>query len=393
MVEQFALEAGPFAEDPYPVFERLRREAPIFWHDGLGGYIVTRYADCRRLAEDSATFYNSPDGNPPIPYVMQLAGDNHARLRKMINPAFSPRGLSASVEPALPTIADELIAAFLPRGRAEIVADLAEPMATRVISRMLNVARGDEKWMVKTADDMLEAEANPGNATLQVDYQKNLTDLRAFFADRLADERAHPSGSLITDLIAAEAEGGKLSAEELLANTMILVVAGIETTKRLISSLVYLLAGHPDQLAELRADRSLMRPAIEEALRLHSPNQPIIRFAQKPVEVAGVTVRPGTRIYGMRGSANRDPDVWRDPDRFDIKRFLDKSLPPHLSFGWGPHMCVGAYLARRETTVAVDMLLDRTANLRLDPDQEVRYVGFRNRGPRELHVLFEALSQ
>jgi len=388
-VEQFALESGPFAEDPYPIFERLRREAPVFWHEGLQAYIVTRYADCRRIAEDAVNFYNSPDGNPPIPYVMQLAGANHARLRKLINPAFSPRGLANAVEPALVGIADEMIDRFIDRGRAELVDELAEPMATRVISLLLNVDRSREKWMVKTADEMLEAEANPANAELQKDYPEKLAALRAMFAARLAEERRSPSGNLITELVQAEQDGGKLSAEELLANTMILVVAGVETTKRLVSSLIYLLLSHPDQLRQVREDRALLKPAIEETLRLHSPNQPIMRFAQNEVEVGGLTMQPGTRLYGMRGAANRDPEVWPDPDRFDIHRFTAKGLPPHLSFGWGPHMCVGAYLSRRETTVAMDRLLDRTRDLRLDPDHEVRYIGFRNRGPKALHVLFE----
>ena len=388
-MEQFALDSGPFAENPYPIFERLRREAPVFWHEALNGYIVTRYADCRRLAGDAVNFYNSPDGNPPIPYVMQLAGDNHARLRKLIMPAFSPRSLSGAVEPALTGIAEELVGAFVDRGQAELVAELAETMATRVISKLLNVTRGRERWMVQTADDMLEAEANPSNLKLQKDYPAKVAELRAFFAERLDEERRNPSGNLITEMVEAQESGGKLSAEELLANTMILVVAGVETTKRLISSLIYLLLSHPEEMREVRQDKSLLKPAIEETLRLHSPNQPIIRFAQNEVEIGGIDIKPGTRIYGMRGSANRDPDVWTAPDRFDIRRFLEKGLPPHLSFGAGPHMCVGNYLARREAAVAVDMLLDRTTNLRLDPDSEVCFVGFRNRGPKELHVLFE----
>jgi len=390
VVEQFAIESGPFADNPYPIFERLRREAPIFWHEQLNAYIITRYEDCRRLSEDSERFYNSPDGNPAIPYLMQMAGEGHKRLRKLVNPAFSPRGLAASVEPVLPGIAGELVEQFCGNGKAEIVHDMAEPMATRVISRLLNVSRGDEKWMVKTAYDWLEAEANPSNAALQVNYKKNVSDLRNFFQERIAEERAHPSGNLISDLIAAEADGGSLSSEELLANTMALVVAGIETTTRLISNLVYLLASHPAQLQRLLDDMSLLKSAIEETLRLHSPNQPIMRYAQKEMEICGLSIKPGTRVYGMRGSANRDPDVWRDPDSFDIARFLDKGLPPHLSFGWGPHVCIGSYLARRETTVVVEHLLNRVTNLRLDPAHDVRFTGFRNRGPHELHILFDS---
>lgn len=391
-MEQFALDSGPFSEDPYPIFDRLRREAPVFWHEGLKAYVLTRYADCRRLNEDGVNFFPSPDGQPAIPYVQQVTGDRHTRLRKLVSPAFSPRALTNSVEPALGEIARDLVGRFLARGRAEIVSELAEPMATRVISTLLHVAEKDEKWMVKTADDMLEAEANPASERLQAAYPKNVADLRAFFSERLEAERKNPSGCLISDLIVAEADGEKLSAEELLANTMILVIAGIETTKRLISNVVYLLLAHPDQMRELKGDLTLLKPAIEETLRLHSPNQPIMRYAQNEVSFHGQTIAPGTRIYGMRGAANRDPEVWRDPGLFDIKRFLEKGLPPHLGFGVGPHVCVGSYVARRETTVAVETLLKRTANLRLNPDYEVCFAGFRNRGPKELQILFDAVE-
>lgn len=390
-MEQFTIETGAFSEDPYPIFETLRREAPVFWHDGLQAYILTRYDDCKRLSEDAVAFYNSPDGSPAIPYVMQVAGKHHMRLRKLLNPAFSPRGLADTIEPSLPVIANALIEAIIPRGRAEILAEVAEPMATRVISNILHIAHEDEEWMVKTAYDWLEAEANPANEALQVNYERNVADLRAFFAKRIADERANPSGSLITDLIAAEeGDEGKLTGEELLANTMALVVAGIETTSRLITNMTYLLATHPDQQEEVRQDMTLIKPAIEETLRMLSPNQPIMRYAQKDVEFRGVAMKAGTRIYGMRGAANRDPEVWDNPDTFDVRRFHNKKVPNHLSFGFGPHMCVGAHLSRRETTVVMEMLLLRTRNLRLDPEYSVEFAGFRNRGPRELHVLFDA---
>jgi len=389
-MEQFALDSGPFAKDPYPVFDRLRREAPVFWHEGLQAYVLTRYADCRRLNEDAANFYPSQDGRPPIPYVQELAGESHTRIRRMVNPAFTPRALAASVEPALPEIAEKLITPLLPRGRIEIVSEVGEAMATRVISKLLNVSKEDEKWMVKTADEMLEAKADPSNAALQSVYPAKLAALQAFFSERLRQEREAPSGTLISDLIVAAEQLQSLTEEELLANTMGIVIAGIETTKRLVSNLVYLLVSNPDQMQAVRDDLSLLRPAIEETLRIHSPNQPIIRWAQNDVEFHGVKIRAGTRVYGMRGAANRDPDAWRDPDVFNVRRFLEKGLPPHLAFGLGPHTCPGAYLARRETEILTGMLLKHTRNLRLDPGHEVVFVNFRNRGPRELHVLFDA---
>jgi cytochrome P450 len=309
-------------------------------------------------------------------------------MKKLVSPAFTARGLAAGVEPALAGIAESLWDRVRQTGAVEVVADIAEPMATRVISKLLNVAREDEKWMVKTADDMLEAEADPSNVALREAHPKNLADLRAFFAERLEDERKNPSGGFLTNLIANKVEGDSLSPEELLANTMILVIAGIETTKRLISNVLYLLVTHPPQFQELRQDSTLLKPAIEETLRFHSPNQTIMRYAQSDVEFHGVAMARGTRIYGMRGSAHRDPEVWQDPNQYDIRRFLAK-VPPHLGFGLGPHMCIGAYLARREAAVVTETVMKNTSNLRLDPAADLKFVGFRNRGPKELRLLFD----
>lgn len=390
-MEQFDLHFGAYAKNPYPFFARLREEAPIFWHEGLNAFLVSRYEDCKWVDEDTVTFFSSRDGHPPIPYVQQLDGPDHTRVRKFLNPAFSPRSLSQTVDPMLPGIANALIDRFASRGSVEAVAEFADPMATTVVSKLLNIAAVDEAWIVKFADDMLEAEANPSNKELQAKYPDVMKRLHDYVRSQVERERSEPSGSLISSMVAAASgEDVRLRDEEVLANTLGIVVAGIETTKRLISNAIFAMIHRPGALRLLLDDPDMLKPAVEETLRYHSPNQPIMRYVQKDVDLHGVHLTPGTRVYGLRSSANRDPRVWENPDTFDIHRYANgKKLPPHMSFGWGPHLCVGAYLARRETACALDAFVRRLGNLRFAPEHKIEFAGFRNRGPRELHVLFD----
>lgn len=389
-MEQFELHKGSYADNPYPFFSRLREEAPVFWHEGLNAYLVSRYEDCKWVDEDTETFLSTVDGKPKIPYVQQMDGPDHKRLRKHLTPAFSPRALAQTVAPLLPEIADELIDAFIGKGRVEIVSELADPMATKVISRLLNIPAEDEDWIVQTADDMLEAEANPTNKELQERYPEVCRKLFDYFRGQIERERKERSGSLISEMISiAEDDQERLTQDEVLANALGMVIAGVETTKRLITSAIFALIKRPEQLRLIKGDPELTKAAVEETLRYHSPNQPIMRFANKDVEIQGVRIAKGTRIYGLRSSANRDPRIWKKPDVFDLRRYVDSKLPPHMSFGWGPHLCLGAYLARQEVIAVLKAFFLRVENARFDPEREIRFRGFRNRGPQQLHVLFD----
>ena len=389
MIEQFELTSGPFSEDPYPIVERLREEAPLFWQERLNAYVVSRYDDVKLVIEDNTRFYASPDARPLKPALALVDGEQHQRLRKLLTPAFSPRALAKSVEPFLAEIADELIDSFIARGTVDVVSQFADPMVHSVVHRLLNVSGIDEPWLVVAAQEMLETEADPANMELQSRYSDNLKRLQDFFTDLIERERRHPSGSLMSDMVAAEEQGDRLTHDELLFTAEMVVIAGFETTRRLIANLIFALLRHPDQFAALLADPSLLKPAIEETLRFYPPNQIRMRYAASDVVLHGITIRRGTKIYAVKGGANRDPRVWRDPQTFDITRFTDRRVPSHMAFGWGPHHCIGAYLARMETTYAMRAFLGRLTNIALDPRKPVRFVGFRNRGPESLNVVFE----
>jgi cytochrome P450 len=392
-VEQFELTSGPFAENPYPIVARLREEAPLFWHEKLNAYVVSRYDDVKMVIEDNTRFHAAPDAKPAKPALAAVDGDQHKRLRRLLTPAFSPRALATSVEPMLAGYAHTLIDKFIELGSVDIVSEFADPMVLLVVSRLLNVSAVDEPWLVAASQEMLEAEADTSNARLTSRYAANAQRLADFFTAVIEQERVSPSGTLMSDMVAAEEQGDRLTHAELLATAEMVVIAGFETTKRLIASLVFALLRNLDQFAALRADPSLLKSAIEETLRFYPPNQIRMRYVGPEIVLHGVTLKPRTKVYALKGGANRDPTVWRDPEVFDITRFTARGLPAHMAFGWGPHHCIGAYLARLETTHAMQALLGRLTDIRLDPEHAVRFVGFRNRGPEALRVRFRALQR
>lgn len=389
MVPQFLVESGPFAADPYEILAKLREDHPVYWHDELNAYVLTRYEDIKRASEDDTNFHSSGGGNPSEPYVVQLDGPDHRRLRRLLTSTFSPRSLSQSIEPRLPEIANGLIDRFAERGWADLVAEFGDAMAASVIGALLNIPAVSESWLVHAADDMLEAEANPANAALQARYEQVVSQLNSFIQESIERERRSPSGCLISDMVAAEEEGDRLTTDELLANAKLLVIAGIETSRRLIASTVYAMVKHGDQFVAPMDDLAQIKLAIEETLRFYPPNQVVIRFVRQPVELHGVRLEPGTKIYGMRGSANRDSSVWENPDEFVLQRFSQRKLPTNMAFGWGPHHCIGAYLARLETSYAVSALFRRLEAFDLDPAHPVAFSGFRNRGPAHLFLTFK----
>lgn len=375
-MEQFEVTSGPFAEHPYPIIARLREEAPLFWHEKLNAYVVSRYDDVKMVIEDNTRFYAAPDAKPAKPALAAVDGEQHKRLRRLLTPAFSPRALATSVEPLLAGFSRGLIDKFADRGTVDLVSEFADPMVLLVVSRLLNVSATDEPWLVTASQEMLEAEADTSNAQLTSRYAANVKRLADFFTAVIEQERVRPSGTLMSDLVAAEEQGDRLTHAELLATSEMVVIAGFETTKRLIASLIYALLRDPDQLSALLSDATLLKSAIEETLRYYPPNQIRMRYVGAETVLHGVTLQPRTKIYALKGGANRDPSVWRDPEVFDIARFNERGLPAHMAFGWGPHHCIGAYLARLETTHAMQALLSRLADIQLDPAHAVRFVGF-----------------
>jgi cytochrome P450 len=250
----------------------------------------------------------------------------------------------------------------------------------------------DVAWLIPTVDTMLEYAADPANPEFAQSGPAATARLRGFLRAAIAREREHPTSGLMRHVLDGRVYGRPVDEDDILSFSQIFCVAAIETTVRLIANLVFALTERPERLQAVIDDRGLVMPAIEETLRLLPPNQFRIRYAATDVPLHGTVIPQGSKVYALIGGGNRDPRVWPHPGEFVLDRFLQpRNLPPHLSFGWGPHMCLGAHLARTETRHALTALLDRLPGLRLDPEHAVAFVGFRNRSPRELFVRWDTL--
>jgi cytochrome P450 len=364
--------------NPYATYARLRAEAPVH-HSPLGFWIISRYEDVmeslrdprgsREMHQWSEAYEKSHAAAGPdwdqfvIDQVQFMDPPNHTRQRKLVAKAFTPMAIEAN-RPRVQEIVRELLEAA--QGRIDVVEQLARPLPYRIISEMLGVPWDDPRlepeWITRivrglstlvTDDDMRQA----GDA---------LVGITGLFHDVIEDHRRRPRNDLMSALIAAEEEGDRLSTNELFALSINLLVGGSETTMNLIASALYSLMRFPDQLDRLRRDPDLMRNAVEEFLRFESPAQFQSRTSTQPIVVGGVTIPPRQTIYLCLGSANHDGERWDRPDVLDIER---RELQ-HMAFGYGIHHCLGASLARLETAVAVQALVDLPGLEQIGPEPE-----------------------
>jgi cytochrome P450 len=360
--------------DPYPIYARGRREHPVFLHDGLPLRVasVFRYADVQAILRDDATFSNSfplqrqlaelGGAELPPPSMLGTDGDEHARLRGLVNKAFTPR-IVRRLEPRMEEIAAELVDAALAAGEVDLVQALTYPLPVTVIAEIIGIPAEDRVKFKRWSD---EAIASLGLVFFggfdreRFERQRRLLDeMRGYFVP-LAEERARrPQEDLLTGLVQAEHEGSKLSHEEMLQMLVLLLVAGNETTTTLIQNSVIELLAHPEAQARVRREPLLLETAIEEVLRFSSPVQFDPRRVTRDVELQGVKLAENDYVLCWLGSANRDDAVFERADAFDPAR--EKN--PHVAFGFGAHYCLGANLARLEARVALGALLSRTHSL------------------------------
>ena len=360
--------------DPYALYERGRREHPVFVHEGLPLRVasVFRYADVQAILRDDETWSNSfplnrqlqeafEDDVPP-PSMLGTDGAEHARLRGLVNKAFTPR-IVQRLEPRMHAIAEELLDAALEAGEVDLIQALTYPLPVTVIAEIIGIPPGDRARFKGWSD---EAVASLGLVFLggfdreRVARQRRLFDeMRGYFIPLAEERRRHPQEDLLTGLVQAEHEGSRLSHEEMLQMLVLLLVAGNETTTTLIGNTALALLEHPDVEKRLREDAALLPAAIDEVLRFSSPVQFDPRRATRRVELHGATLEENDYVLCWLGSANRDEAVFERPEVFDV----DRARNPHLAFGFGTHFCLGANLARLETRVAVGALLARTRGI------------------------------
>jgi cytochrome P450 len=379
--------------DPYTELARLRREEPVQRLDASGMpheeskpvFIVYRYEEAQQMLRDNETFSSAAviaAFGPVLGEGVMLGMDEpvHGRLRSLVSKAFSQKALARWEDELVGPVGNSLIDMFAANGKADLVKEFTFDYPSQIIAGLLGLPREDypqfQRWSISLLSWMLNPERGLAASAALCDY----------FAPILEARRADPRDDLISRLAQAEIDGGKLDDEEIYSFLRLLLPAGVETTYRALGSLLFALLSDPAQLDAVRADRALLPQAIEEAVRWEPPLLTITRVATRDTELGGIPIPAGSTVMPMLGAANRQEDRYPEPDTFDIFR----QARGHLGWGHGVHVCLGMHLARLEMRAAVNLLLDRLPNLRLDPDRGDPHIrGQVFRSPTALPVLFD----
>src|SRR5713226_4499258 len=384
--------------DPYPLYRRLRTEAPVLWDPYLHAWVVTKYEDVVTVLHHfSAKRTPTPEqfsamGLAELGPIAQLMTKQmlfmdapaHTRLRGLASMAFTPARVEA-LRSHIRDIVDTLMEPLLRAGRMDVIADLAAPLPAIVTAEMLGVPTSDcdqlKAWSADFAEVLGNFQHNPDRAAQTL---KCVEEMTAYFRDAIRRMKTEPREGLINSFMTAEIDGDRLSEDEIVANCIVTMVGGQETTTNLIGNGVLGLLRNPDQLRRLKNDLTLIPSAVEELLRYESPSQHTARIAPRDTEIGGKRIRKGQAVIAVMGAGNRDAARFPDPDRLDLGRTDNR----HLAFGWASHFCFGAPLARIEGQLAFAALARRTANLTLEPGPIVWRENLGLRGLTSLRVSF-----
>jgi cytochrome P450 len=386
-----------FHADPYPFYKRLREEDPVH-QSPMGFWVLTRYEDCvtalrdqrfgrEGFAELLSAVYG--DGTEPgtLPRSMLFRDPpDHTRLRALVSKAFTPKVIE-QMRGHIQEIVDRLLGAVQGKGEMDVIADLAYPLPVTVICEMLGVPLSDHESIKHWSADIarsLDAIGLPSDVEIVDRGRIARREIGDYFRRLVPKRRANPQNDLLTGLIAAEEQGDKLSEGEVIAMCVLLFIAGHETTVNLIGNGLLALLRHPEQLAVLRQNPTMVPAAVEELLRYDSPVQRTARVTNADVEIGGKQIAKGAMVVTAIGAANRDPAQFTDPDRLDITR---KDVR-HVSFGFGIHFCLGAPLARVEGQIALGTLLQRMPRLALGESTPAWRESSVLRGLKRLRVTF-----
>ena len=385
--------------NPYPLYRRLQTEDPVHWDPYLHAWVVSRYADvvtvlqrfsaARTPSPEQLTALGLPELNPIAQVLVRqmlfMDAPSHTRLRALAAAAFTPSRAEA-LRSHIQDIVDGLIDAVLPRGRMEVISDLADLLPATVTAELMGVPLADRDQLKVWSKDFSEMlgnfQHNPGRGALML---KTIEEMTAYFRVRLREQERQPREGVIQALMSAEIDGDRLSEEEVIANSIITMTGGQETTTNLIGNGLLSLLRNPEELELLRADSAMLPSAIEELLRFESPIQYTTRLAPGDVELGGKPVRKRQAVVALMGAANRDPEHFPDPDRLDIRRRDNR----HVAFGWAAHYCFGAPLARIEGQIAFSTVLSRVPDLALEPGPLVWRRNMAFRGLEALPVAWD----
>lgn len=385
VTSQFSPFAQGIAADPYPAYRALREQDPVHYNALMDAWVVTRYQDVTFVLSDLRFSANRRQARNRFAQMVEaqaleerfgpffraptmLTSDppEHTRLRRLVSKAFTARAVE-DLRPRIAEIVAHLLADIRREGRADLIASLAYPLPVIVIAEMLGVPPEERDRFKRWSDDVAATLGGPFAGAEAIERGATaVQELASYLREVIAQRRRQPRGDLISGLIAAEEQGQALSEDEILSTSMLLLIAGNETTTNLIGNGVLALLRHPDQLQRLRDDPSLIRSAVEELLRYAGPVQGTARVATEDVEIGSRRIAAGQVVFALLAAANRDPAQFAEPDRLDIGRQPN----PHVAFGDGIHFCLGAPLARAEAQEAISGLLQQLPSLALDGEPE-----------------------
>ncbi len=383
--------------NPYPLYRQLRGEDPVHWDPFLHAWVVTRYTDVVTVLQRFSAA-RTPDPEQmtaigmqdfiPIARVMErqmLFRDPppHTRIRALAAKAFTPRRVEG-LRQHIQEITDQLIAAVRAKDRMDVIADLAAPLPATVTAELLGVPVADRDQLKAWTNSYIEVlgnfQHNPDHTARAL---RTVAEMTAYFREKVGELRQCPHDGLVNGLMTADDRGNRLSEDEVIANSILTMAGGQETTTNLIGNGLLTLLRNPDHLRMLRDDPSLIPAAIEELLRYESPIQYTARLAPEDMTLGGQRIRARQAVMAVIGAANRDPQRFPDPDRLDFHRPDNR----HVAFGWATHFCFGAPLARLEGQIAFEALL-QLPDLRLDSTLLVWQNNHGFRGLRSLAVTF-----
>ncbi|MCV7259988.1 cytochrome P450 [Mycobacterium shimoidei] len=383
---------------PYPFFEYMRRTHPV-WHGSLSDHsqlppelvpsdewVLFGYDHVFQAFRDDETFsshaYDQTIGLVIGHTILAMGGKEHHDHRNLVAKAFRATALERWEPSVIGPVCSQLVDEIKNDGAADLVKAVTFEFPTRVAATLLGLPREDLDMFRRLSFDLI---------SIPVDIEAGLrasVELHDYFLEQVEQRRRKITDDIIGDLVSAEIDGEKLTDEAIISFLRLLLPAGLETTYRSSGNLLYLLLTHPEQLAMVYQDRSLIPAAFEEGLRVETPLTMVPRTTTKDVEMGGHTIPSGAQVDLCMGSANHDESRWENPDMFDINR----PRLANISFAGGIHMCLGMHLARLETRVMLNSLFDRVTDLRLVPDEDARIVGLTFRSPNKLPVTFSPVS-
>lgn len=391
--------------DPYPILAELRRERPIFYNEHYRAWFVHRHDDLLAALKDPR--FSSDRIRPVFEHKLtesqrlaraptyRILGEwmvfrdppDHTRLRKLVSRAFTPRAISMWRSRII-EVTDSLIAEAAPRGHMDVISDFAYPLPAVVIAEMMGVPPSDRDLFKDWSDDLMVLVFGArGVAGRRRRAQNGLLELSQYLEALVRRFRAEPAENLISTLIRAQEGDDTLTDDEIVGTCILLLFGGHETTTNLIGNGLHALLGNPDQLEALRAndDGEYLRLATEEILRFDGPSKMQVRMAATDIDTGGAVINRHDMVYLVQAAANRDPEVFEDPDRFDLGR----NPTDHLGFGFGLHYCLGAAVARLEGSIALDALVRRLPDLRAGPEPPEWHPTLISRGMASFCVSYE----